>query len=187
MTKQELRKAYKAKRNTLSEDDILNLSLQIANRLLTLDIWNHSFYHIFLSIVEQKEVHTDDIIHILSGKDKNIVLSKSDFETGTMIHYLLTDATVLKKNSYNIPEPVDGIPIPSSKLEVVFVPLMAFDKEGHRIGYGKGFYDRFLADCGPDTVKIGLSFFEPEDHIAERFANDINLDYCVTPDKVYAF
>lgn len=152
-----------------------------------MDVWSYSFYHIFLSIVEQKEVHTDDIIHILSGKDKNIVISKSDFKTGGMSHFLLTDATVIQKNAYHIPEPVDGIPIPTSSLEVVFVPLLAFDLKGHRIGYGKGFYDRFLAACSPNTLKIGLSFFEAETHIGERFESDILLDFCVTPKKVYQF
>lgn len=187
MTKRELRQTYKAKRAALSASEVMDLSLDIANRLLTMDVWSYSFYHIFLSIVEQKEVHTDDIIHILSGKDKNIVISKSDFKTGGMSHFLLTDATVIQKNAYHIPEPVDGIPIPTSSLEVVFVPLLAFDLKGHRIGYGKGFYDRFLAACSPNTLKIGLSFFEAETHIGERFESDILLDFCVTPKKVYQF
>ncbi len=126
-------------------------------------------------------------MNILSGKDKHIVLSKSDFETMLMTHYLLTDNTVIKKNAYNIPEPVDGIEITNNKIEVVFVPLLAFDKKGNRVGYGKGFYDRFLNDCKPDTIKVGLSFFEAEDSIDDVFKNDIKLDYCVTPERVYKF
>jgi 5-formyltetrahydrofolate cyclo-ligase len=70
---------------------------------------------------------------------------------------------------------------------VVFVPLLAFDKQGNRVGYGKGFYDRFLANCKPETIKIGLSFFEVENEIADVFNNDIELDYCVTPNKIYTF
>jgi 5-formyltetrahydrofolate cyclo-ligase len=69
----------------------------------------------------------------------------------------LTDNTKIKKNEHNIP--VDGIEVPSHKIEVVFVPLLAYDKQGQRVGYGKGFYDKFLAECSPATVKIGLSFF----------------------------
>lgn len=187
MTKSELRKKYKALRNDLTENQIDDFSLAFSNQLLKLPIWDFSFYHIFLSIEEQKEVNTDYILNILSGKDKHIVISKSDFETGNMTHFLLTDNTVIKKNNYNIPEPVDGIEIHNAKLDVVFMPLLAFDKQGNRVGYGKGFYDRFLAHCKPETIKIGLSFFEPETEITDVFENDVRLDYCVTPGAVFRF
>ena len=70
---------------------------------------------------------------------------------------------------------------------MIFVPLLAFDVAGHRTGYGKGFYDRFLAQCRPDVIKIGLSFFEAEGKISDVSTTDIVLDYCITPDKVYTF
>lgn len=187
MTKDELRKTYKKRRNNLSENTIDEFSLAIANTLLKLPIWNYSFYHIFLAIEEQKEVNTDYILNVLSGKDKNILISKSDFKTGEMVHFLLTDNTVIKKNSYNIPEPVDGIKISNDKIEVVFIPLLAFDKTGNRVGYGKGFYDRFLTHCKPETLKIGLSFFEAENEITDVFESDVKLNYCVTPEQVYEF
>jgi 5-formyltetrahydrofolate cyclo-ligase len=187
MLKAELRKKYKALRNALSTTQIDNLSMNVANQLLKLPVWEFSFYHIFLAIEEQKEVNTDYILNILSGKDKNIVISKSDFETGLMTHFLLTDNIKIKKNSYNIPEPVDGIEISNDKIDVVFIPLLAFDKKGNRVGYGKGFYDRFLANCKPETIKIGLSFFEAETEISNVFESDVRLDYCVTPEKVYNF
>lgn len=187
MTKSELRKKYKSLRNTLSTAQINDLSISVANQLLKLPVWEFSFYHIFLAIEEQKEVNTDYILNILSGKDKNIVISKSDFKSGLLSHFLLTDSTVIKKNSYNIPEPVDGIEILNNKIEVVFIPLLAFDTQGNRIGYGKGFYDRFLADCKPETLKIGLSFFEAETEIIDVIVSDVKLDYCVTPKQVYGF
>lgn len=187
MTKKELRKKYKTLRNNLSKKEIDEFSLAIADNLLKLPIWDHSFYHIFLSIEEQKEVNTDYILNILSGKDKNIIISKSDFETGSMTNYLLTDNTLIRKNEYNIPEPVDGIEIPNEKIDVVFIPLLTFDNNGHRVGYGKGFYDRFLANCKPETVKIGLSFFEAEKLISDVFESDIKLDYCLTRKKVNSF
>jgi 5-formyltetrahydrofolate cyclo-ligase len=187
MIKSELRKIYKAKRKALTENNIEDLSLAISNQLLKLPIWNYSFYHIFLAIEEQKEINTEYILNILSGKDKNILISKSDFETGDMIHFLLTDNTKIKKNSYNIPEPIDGIEISEDKIDVVFIPLLAFDKAGNRVGYGKGFYDRFLAKCKPETIKIGLSFFKAEEEITDVYESDITLDYCVTPNQLYKF
>lgn len=104
-----------------------------------------------------------------------------------MTNYLLTDSTVLKTNDWGIPEPVDGIEIQPQQIEVVFMPLLAFDEKGNRIGYGKGFYDRFLSSCSIDTVKIGLSFFEAEPLISEVSEDDIPLDYCVTSEKIYRF
>ena len=100
---------------------------------------------------------------------------------------MLTDSTVIKKNKWNIPEPIDGIEIPSEKIDVVFVPLLAFDEKGHRLGYGKGFYDIFLASCKPDVIKVGVSFFEAENAIPELETSDIALNYCVTPNKTYIF
>ena len=187
MNKKQLRAKYKALRNQLSENDLEEMSLAIANKVLALPIWEKTYFHVFLPIMEHKEVNTEFILHLLSGKDKEIVISKSNFGTREMTHFLLTDNTKIKKNEYNIPEPVDGLEVPVSKIEVVFVPLLAFDKTGHRAGYGKGFYDKFLSECKPETIKIGLSFFEAEEQIQDVFENDVKLDYCVTPNTVYQF
>jgi 5-formyltetrahydrofolate cyclo-ligase len=187
MLKKELRQKYKVLRQNLTAAEIENLSLAIANEVLKLPIWDKTYFHVFLPIEEQKEINTEFILHLLSGKDKEIVISKSDFETRNMTHFLLTDNTKIKKNEYNIPEPVDGLEVPATKIDVVFVPLLAFDKKGNRVGYGKGFYDKFLAKCKPETIKIGLSFFEPEKLISDVFESDVLLDYCVMPSGVYTF
>lgn len=187
MNKKEARKKCKEARKLLSLEEIEEKSLAIANRLVRMDIWDKTYYHIFLPIVEQKEVDTEFILQILAGKDKEIVVSKSDFETTTMSHFLLTDNTKIKKNEYNIPEPVNGLPVPTAMIDVVFVPLLAYDKQGNRVGYGKGFYDNFLSQCKPDVIKIGLSFFEPEDLIEDVFETDVKLDFCVTSEEVFVF
>ncbi len=187
MKKSDLRSKYKNLRQQLSENEIEEMSLAIANTILNHAIWDKTYFHIFLPITEHKEVNTEFILHLLSGKDKEIIISKSDFETRSMIHFLLTDNTKIKKNSHNIPEPIDGIEVPTKKIDVVFVPLLAFDKKGHRVGYGKGFYDKFLSECNTDTLKIGLSFFEPEELITDIFNEDIKLDYCITPTTIYTF
>jgi 5-formyltetrahydrofolate cyclo-ligase len=185
--KKELRLHYKNLRKELSLDEIEEKSLAIANNIINLPIWDKTYFHVFLPIEEQKEVNTEYVLHLLSGKDKEIVVSKSDFQTRAMTHFLLTDNTKIKKNEYNIPEPVNGLAVPSETIDVVFVPLLAFDDFGNRVGYGKGFYDKFLAECKPETIKIGLSFFEAENKIDDIFELDIKLDYCVTPLKIYTF
>lgn len=187
MTKSELRKQYKVKRAQLSPEELEEKSLAIANQSLALSIWDKSIYHIFLSIKKHKEVNTHYLQHILDGKDKNIAISKSDFATHQMKHFLLTDNTVIRINSWGIPEPENGIELQSKQIDVIFIPLLAFDKKGNRTGYGKGFYDRFLQTCRPDSLKIGLSFFEAEQEKMETHPHDIALNYCITPEKIYSF
>lgn len=186
MLKKELRLSYLQLRYELSSETISNYSLEIANRLLDLPVWTYNYYHLFLSITENNEIDTSFILSILQGKDKNIVVPKVLEKTG-LIHYLLTDNTVLRKNKWNIPEPAEGLEVSTLKIDVVFIPLLAFDKQGYRVGYGKGFYDKFLKECREDVVKIGLSLFEPVDKISDIEKHDISMDYCVTPKKVYTF
>jgi 5-formyltetrahydrofolate cyclo-ligase len=187
MTKKELRIHYKTLRASLSNEQIDELSLAVANKLLVLPIWEGLYFHLFLTIEEQKEIATEFILHILAGKNKEIVVSKSNFETFEMTHFLMTENTKFQKNKYNITEPIDGLEVPVTKIDVVFVPLLAFDKLGNRVGYGKGFYDRFLSKCTPETIKIGLSLFEAENSISDASADDVTLNYCITPTKVYRF
>ena len=187
MNKKELRKKYKELRSQLSANELEELSLAIANQLLKMAIWQKTYYHLFLPIEKQNEINTEYILQILAGKDKEIVVSKCDFASGLMTHYLLTDNTKIATNSYGIPEPVDGLEVPISKIDVIFVPLLAFDTNGHRVGYGKGFYDRFLSECKPETIKIGLSFFEAEDSIEGVLTSDIRLNFCVTPTNIVSF
>lgn len=184
--KNTLRLKYKKLRENLSEDSIEEMSLQIANQALKLPIWDKIYYHIFLPISAKKEVNTDYLMHILQGKDKSIIVSKADFLTGEMKHFLLQENTVLKISGYGIPEPVSGIEISPEMLEVVFVPLLVYGQNGHRIGYGKGFYDRFLKKCSATAVFVGLSFFEPEPEIFFE-ATDMPLNFCVTPKKILDF
>src|SRR5690554_4872123 len=146
-SKTSLRIKYKNLRESLSPAAVEEMSLSIANQTLRLPIWEKSYYHIFLSIPEKKVVDTSSILHILQGRDKSVVVSKSDFATHEMQHFLLQENTVLKISDYGIPEPVSGLEVSPEMLDVVFVPLLAYDLRGHRIGYGKGFYDRFLKKC----------------------------------------
>ena len=187
MEKIELRKIYKEKRAALSSKEKEKMSLAIANQLIQMPIWDFTYYHLFLPIEHHHEIDTECILHLLTGKDKEVVISKSNFADCSMTHFLLTDNTKIKKNEYNIPEPVDGLEVPVTKIDVVFVPLLSFDKAGHRVGYGKGFYDTFLGTCRENTIKMGLSFFEAVESIEGIFETDQPLDFCVTPNMVYNF
>lgn len=187
MTKEELRKRYKAKRRKLSDYELSDGSLAIANRLLEMNLWNNEYFHVYLPIAAMREVDTEIILHLLAGKDKKVVVSKSDFENCSLILYLLDEHTKIRNNDYGIPEPQNGRIIQPEQLDVIFVPLLAYDEKGYRVGYGKGFYDVFLPTCRPDAIKIGLSLFGPEPEIQDVWNGDVRLDYCVTPEKIYRF
>lgn len=186
MRKKQLRLTFAELRNHLSSDILDQQSLAIANRCLQLPIWDFQVFHLFLSIPEKNEVDTTFLMTVLQGKDKDIVVPKV-VGRGTLEHYLLTDATAIRTSKWGIPEPVSGIQVAPSQIEVVFLPLLAFDREGYRVGYGGGFYDRFLSGCREGVVKVGLSLFEAVEKISDRSPLDIPMDYCVTPENTYSF
>ncbi len=186
MLKKELRLNYLQLRKNISPEALSSASIAIANNVLKLAVWSYEYYHLFMQIPEQGEIDTSFILSVLQGKDKNVVIPKVINEQ-EMNHYLLTDSTIFKKNKWNIPEPTAGLEVPTNKIDVVFVPLLAFDIKGNRVGYGKGFYDLFLSKCKTDVIKVGLSLFEAEEKIMDIAENDVPLDFCVTPKKIYEF
>lgn len=185
--KKTIRAEAMSRRKKLSALEIDQMSLAIANQLLRCDIWEATYYHLFLTITQKGEVDTHPILDILFGRDKKIIISKANFDNSSLRHYLLTEQTKLTTTQYGIPEPEGGQEITPDQLEVVFVPLLTYDKKGTRLGYGKGFYDRFLSLCTKDCKKIGLCFFEPEPDIIPSEHWDETLDLVVTPNTVYRF
>lgn len=186
MDKDALRSAYVEKREILSNATRQQLSLEIANACLKLPVWNLTVFHLFLSIPKKHEVDTSFLLTVLQGKDKEVVIPKVR-EGNLLSHYLLTDSTRLEISKWGVPEPMSGLEIEPKILDVVFLPLLAFDKRGYRVGYGGGYYDRFLGQCRPEVVKVGLSFFEAETVIPDIHQGDVPMDYCVTPANIYSF
>ena len=186
MTKQELRKAALEARTALSAEQVANLSVEIANKLLVLPIWYYKVYHLFMSIAHQKEVQTDPIITLLQAKDKVIVVPKMQ-PKGALKHYLLNDETRFELHKFGVPEPIGAEEIEAAQIDVVFVPLVCFDANGNRLGYGKGYYDRFLTQTKPSALYIGLSLLEKTEKEFEPEIHDIRLHYAVTPENVYTF
>lgn len=187
MQKQALRELYKSQRKALSEIEHTKKSRQIANQLLKLPIWHHLTFHVFCSITKYHEVDTTYILSILMGRDKNIVVPKADFKTLKMNSILLTDSTKFKINQWGIPEPLEGLVIDDSQIEVVIIPLLISDSLGYRVGYGKGFYDRFLAQCKPTVIKVGINFFEPIKQITDVDITDLKLNWLVTPNQILEY
>lgn len=180
MDKSALRKIYKKKRKELTSDEREEASIKIALNLA--EKWNfkQSTISCFLPIQRLNEVNTATLIQKL-GVENNLCAPVADFSSTTMIHRLIDDATLLKHNDWSIPEPVNGVMVSPEALDVVIVPLLISDQKGYRVGYGKGFYDRFLSQCKKTCLFVGINYFEPISEITGTHKNDIALHFTVTP------
>ncbi|WP_299064486.1 5-formyltetrahydrofolate cyclo-ligase [uncultured Polaribacter sp.] len=181
MKKQQLRKIYKQKRADLTESQIIDFQKSIYQQIYNLDITNVENVHIFLSLTKFKEIDTQPIINYFRSKHINLVVSKSDLKNHTLSHYYLEENTVLKENKYKVLEPINAQQVDEKELDIIFVPLLISDELNYRIGYGKGFYDRFLANCKKEAKFIGINYFKPIHKIEDVNNFDIPLHQVIYP------
>lgn len=189
MTKSELRKLYLQKRRELTESEYLALNHRLTEVFFSgVDLSFINVLHTFLPVVEKREPDTWLIIDRIRREFPHIRLSipRVNPKTDQLENFYFEGLHQLKKNNWGILEPTQGIPTPPEKIDMVLVPLLAFDKNGNRVGYGKGYYDRFLATCPSKTKKVGISFFRPEEEIVST-KNDEQLDHCLTPTALLTF
>ena len=180
-----LRTHYKKKRLFLTKQEVDHLSQRVCKQLDKLNIWKLKHYHIFISISKYNELDTSFIINKLKSEKKIIIVPK--ILNNELVHIAINDQTEFSMNEYGIKEPNNGNSFIIENLDLIFIPLLAYDLEGHRVGYGKGYYDRFLKLTNKSSLKIGLSFFDPINKIQDIDDNDVKLDYCITPTQVHKF
>ena len=180
-----LRSHYKKKRLSLTKQEVDHLSQRICKQLDKLNIWKLKHYHIFISISKYNELDTSFIINKLKSEQKIIIVPK--ISNNELVHVAINDDTEFSLNDYGIREPNNGNHFKIENLDIIFIPLLVFDSKGHRVGYGKGYYDRFLKQTKSSALKIGLSLFDPIHKIEDTNDNDIKLDYCITPTEVHKF
>lgn len=189
MDKTEIRRIYRAKRLALSVtemtrlDDLMLIQFQSANLPFISAVLG------YWPIEENHEPDTHLFIEYLKFRNPELrtCYPVSDFTTGIMRAAITDVDTPFTKTALNIYEPKSVDFLPAPEIDLVFVPLLAFDQEGYRVGYGKGFYDKWLPGCRPDCIKVGLSYFEPVDSIDGLHEFDLPLDICITPQNVYVF
>lgn len=191
MNKAALRQLYLQKRKAMASEAVHEQSLLIKQRFFeSIDLSNVHYLHTFLPILKQQEINTLLIVDELRATYPHIklVVSRSLPETGELEHYLY-DSTQLELSKWGIPEPIPNhiTRVAEESIDAVLVPMLVADEQGNRVGYGKGFYDRFLQKCRPDIQKIGLCFEEPILQIADTNALDIPLSVVVSPLKVFVF
>jgi len=190
MNKKELRTIYKEKRNAISSKDKLKLDdlmlLQFQNLYFDEAVETLLTYWPIANMNEPNmQLYTSYLRHTIPGL--RITYPVANFETGNMDALLIHEDTVYHTNSYGVTEPKEGIIVPANEIDIVLVPLLVCDKEGYRVGYGKGFYDKYLTNCHDEAIFIGFNYFEPVDKIEDANDFDVPLNYCITPQKIYEF
>ncbi|GAA4367996.1 5-formyltetrahydrofolate cyclo-ligase [Hymenobacter saemangeumensis] len=196
LLKSNLRVTSLQRRLALSSGDVARRSDKLRERLFRefpVNAWQ--WLHLFLPLDKQNEPDTWNIVRWVWGEQLPLRLAVPVVQPDrvSLKHYELTPEGQLRANRWGIEEPVpDPINAPEvlpTQLDAVLVPLLAVDAAGHRVGYGGGFYDRFLAQCRPDTQLIGLNLLNdaPVRGIADVLTTDVPLHACITPDRVWRF
>ena len=189
MNKATLRKLFLHERKSLSQSEYNLRSQSVCKQAVELIQKSQARnVHLFLPIKKKNEVDTWPLYHwLLYSEEHTPIISKTHVKHNMLSHHPMTKDDRLEESSYGIPEPIHKRTIEFSDLDLIFVPLLAFDKSGNRVGYGAGFYDRFLAQCRPETLKTGLSIAEPTQTAIDTDSFDIALDCCINHEKCYDF
>ena len=188
MEKDVVRKKYLKKRQELSPEKFQEESIRLVNNIIELiKKYKPKCVHCFLPIHSKNEIDTIPIIKYCWKNNINVVIPVSNFKNGTLKTAKFAPNTKTKQTKYNITEPIDPTWEKTENIDVIITPLLAFDTKGYRVGYGRGFYDKFFTVENMHAKRIGISLFEPCKIITNVNEYDIPLTHCVTPSKIYSF
>ena len=189
MNKKELREVYRTKRRELSESERMRMDDLMLIQFQAISIPFLEYLFTYWPIEENHEPNTHIFTEFLRFRNPELKVAYPVIDPHSIeMNALFTDIdTPFEKASFNLFEPQKGEPIHPDKFDLVLVPLLCVDTNGYRVGYGKGYYDRFLAQCHPDCLKVGLSYFEPVESINDKADYDVPLNLCITPLAAYVF
>ena len=193
-TKRVLRRIALARRAALSAGEVTRRSQQLCDQLFQhFPVAQWHWLHVFLPIAGKHEPDTWLVIRRIWAENLAVRLAAPVMqpERRSLKHYELTPATPLHTNHWGIAEPeaAAAAEVLPAAFDAVLVPLLALDAAGHRVGYGGGYYDRFLAQCGPATQFIGFSLLDdaPVAALADLRPTDVPLHACLTPGGLRRF
>lgn len=188
LKKDVVRKIYLQKRNALTSSKFEEESSKLLHKTIEfINKYNPKCIHCFLPIQSKDEINTALIIRYCWENNINVVVPVSNFDDGTLKTAEFKPHTKTKLTKNNIPEPINPVWKKNDSIDMVITPLLAFDLKGYRVGYGKGFYDRFFASITKDVKRVGISLFGPCEEIENTNEYDITLTNCVTPNKIFTF
>lgn len=189
MTKKQARQQYAKQRSNLSATDRMRWDDLILINFQSIELPFLDTVLSFYPMEEKNEINTFLLTDYLRFKNPSLQICypKTDVSHNTMQAIATGADAAFEGNAYNILEPTTGEVMPAAEMDMVIVPLLICDATGNRVGFGKGFYDRYLKDCRADCLKIGVSYFEPIEAIEDAQAFDVPLNLCITPQKAYVF
>jgi len=189
MFKKEARELYKQRRRDLSAAERSRMDDLMLIQFQTLEL--PPIHHLlsFWPIEENNEPNTHLFNDYLEFRNPAIkfLYPRANFDKTEMEAIEVNADTAFEKNPRNIHEPMDGTVTDAGLIDMVFVPLVIFDTKGYRVGYGKGFYDKFLKQCRHDCIRLGFCYFEPVGSIEDTCEFDVPLTSCITPNTIYVF
>lgn len=189
MQKSEARKLFKEKRLALTPREKAKLDDLLLIQFQKTELPFITFLLSYWPMETFREPNTNLFNDYIEFQNPELITCypRINIVDNSLVAVQTNDDTRFRKNSLNIYEPEDGDKVNAAGIDMIFVPLLIFDKTGHRVGYGKGYYDRYLVQCRNECVKIGFSYFEPLDQIEGHSEFDVPLSLCVTPTTVYEF
>jgi len=189
MLKKEVRRVFKEKRTGISAADRMRWDDLLLIQFQALELPQLDYVLSFYPMEEYKEINTFIFTDFLRFRNPQLQICypKMKMKEQSMEAIICEADTIFTTNAYGIPEPEDTDRAEPEALQLVLVPLLAFDERGIRVGYGKGFYDRYLKRCHPGCLKIGLSYFPAVEAIGDADEFDVPLDLCITPQRIYVF
>ena len=189
ISKAELRKHYRGLRRQLSLADMHARLAAMAGHFSGIDFPRQAMVMSYRTMTGKQEVPAGIFEELLADEyeAKGFCFPRVDFASDEMYAIADDEQVRWEQVSFGLEQPAAGNRVEPETLDIILVPLLAFDLSGHRLGYGKGFYDRFLSKCKKGALKIGLSWFAPETSLPEINPFDVPLSHCVTPDRLYVF
>lgn len=188
MLKKEARRLFREKRRHLSSTDRMKLDDLLLIRFQQLELPFLSSVLSYYPAEDKQEINTfilTDYLHF-QNPGMQVAYPRTDTAHHSM-EAVVPEGDLFQDNDYGIPEPSSGSVIDPEELDLVLLPLIICDRKGNRVGYGKGYYDRFLQQCRADCLKAGFSYFEPVEHIEDTHEFDVPLDFCICPHQAYVF
>lgn len=184
-TKQDIRKYYLSERNALNATVQMQASQRVCERILSLKLYENA-QHIGLYQAIGKEIDTQHVLLDALRQHKKIYLPV--IQPGETLHFVeFEEHDRLALNRFNIPEPIRQAPFPVEMLDILFMPLVAFDITGTRLGRGKGYYDKVLMNQKPKKI-IGVAYtFQCHATKIPYDTWDIPLDGVITEQSVMWF
>ncbi|MCH5212481.1 MAG: 5-formyltetrahydrofolate cyclo-ligase [Oscillospiraceae bacterium] len=182
ISKDEIRAAIKAKRRALSDIDIKTKSKRITDNLLSLSCFSEAVT-VMTYLSAFKEPDTSEIIDYLYKSGRKIVVPISNTADYTITPSYLPSPDNLVRGAYGISEPSECIIADINDIDIALIPGIAFDLRGMRVGFGKGYYDRFLERF--EGIKIGMCYDFQMLKFVPASEHDVKMDIIITEKRIY--